>query len=256
MSDSESPRPSTADATSQTERVILQLREMVLRGDFRPGERLAELTLVPRLQASRTPVRLALDRLAHEGLLEALPTGGFRIREFAIADIWDAIEVRGVLEGTAARLAAERLSSPDDLRALQRLRHDMDALQPSVPAHVARYLQLDEAFHTELWRLAKSPMLARTIEGAIGLTFAASGAFGGAPSDAAGGHLPVIAVEYRRAIVEAIEQREGTRAEGLSREYARTARRHLTRVVQNQDLFRQMPGASLIRMPGMGQSFR
>ena len=69
------PRP-TADATSQTDRVILTLREMLLRGEFRPGERLAELTLVPRLNASRTPVRLALDRLAHEGLLEAMPGGG------------------------------------------------------------------------------------------------------------------------------------------------------------------------------------
>ena len=78
---------------------MLALREMVLRGDFAPGERLAELTLVPRLRASRTPVRLALDQLAHEGLLEALPTTGFRVRQFAPADIRDAIEIRGVLEG-------------------------------------------------------------------------------------------------------------------------------------------------------------
>ncbi len=58
---------------SQIERVALALREMLLRGDFSPGERLAELNLVPRLNASRTPVRLALERLAHEGLLEPLP---------------------------------------------------------------------------------------------------------------------------------------------------------------------------------------
>ena len=76
--------------TSQTERVILTLREMLLRGDFAAGERLAELTLVRRLTASRTPVRLALDRLAREGVLEALPSGGFRVRAFAIADIRDA----------------------------------------------------------------------------------------------------------------------------------------------------------------------
>ena len=85
---------------------------MLLRGDFRPGERLAELTLVPRLNASRTPVRLALDRLAHEGLLEPMPGGGFKIREFAIADIWDAIEVRGVHGGNgrpAGRRAADEL---------------------------------------------------------------------------------------------------------------------------------------------------
>jgi GntR family transcriptional regulator of vanillate catabolism len=136
---------------------------------------------------------------------------------------------------------------------LRHLLQDMNALQPSSLSHVARYLQLDEAFHAELWRLAKSPMLARTIEGAIGLTFAASGA----PSETAdAAQQGVIVAEYRRAVVEAIEQREGSRAEGLAREYARTARRGLARVVQNTDLFRQMPGASLIRMPAFGQSFR
>jgi len=92
------------DARTQTERVVLTLREMLLRGDFKPGERLAELSLVPLLKASRTPVRLALDRLAHEGLLEAQETTGFRVRAFALDDIWDAIEIRGVLEGTAARM--------------------------------------------------------------------------------------------------------------------------------------------------------
>ena len=65
------------DAASQTERAVLALREILLRGDFAAGQRLTELTLVARLGASRTPVRHALNRLAHEGLLEALPAGGF-----------------------------------------------------------------------------------------------------------------------------------------------------------------------------------
>ncbi|HEV8245062.1 MAG TPA: winged helix-turn-helix domain-containing protein, partial [Polyangiaceae bacterium] len=80
----------TTDARTQTERVVLTLREMLLRGDFKPGERLAELSLVALLGASRTPVRLALDRLAHEGLLEAKETTGFRVRAFALDDVWDA----------------------------------------------------------------------------------------------------------------------------------------------------------------------
>src|SRR4026207_2598564 len=65
------------DAASQTERAVLALREIRLRGDFAAGQRLTELTLVARLGASRTPVRHALNRLAHEGLLEELPAGGF-----------------------------------------------------------------------------------------------------------------------------------------------------------------------------------
>src|SRR5262249_43394182 len=104
----------TMDVASQTGRTLLSLREMLLRGDFQPGERLSELPLVARLGVSRTPIRLALDRLANEGLLEVVPSGGFVVREFTVGDIWDAIEMRGVLEGTAARLAAERLSDHRD----------------------------------------------------------------------------------------------------------------------------------------------
>src|SRR5262245_30574322 len=103
------PISASTESPSQIERVAVTLREKLLRGEFRPGQRLAELALVPQLNASRTPVRLALERLAHQGLLEALPFGGFRVREFTIPDLWDAIELRGVLESTAARLAAERL---------------------------------------------------------------------------------------------------------------------------------------------------
>jgi len=72
---------------------------MLLRGDFQPGERLSELPLVARLGVSRTPIRLALDRLANEGLLEVFPTGGFVVRAFTLTDVYDAIEMRGVLEG-------------------------------------------------------------------------------------------------------------------------------------------------------------
>ena len=249
------PPRTTTDSTSQTDRVILTLREMLLRGDFRPGERLAELTLVPRLQASRTPVRLALDRLAHEGLLEPLPGGGFRIREFAIADIWDAIEVRGVLDGTAARLAAERLADPDQLGELRRCARELERLFPVTTAQFGRYVEMDERFHGELRRLANSAMLVRTIEGVIGLTFAASGAFM-AVSDHDTSRTDVIVNEYHRSVIEAIEHRQGTRAESLAREYSRLARRNLVRAVQDKDLFRRLPGASLIRVPVSGHVVR
>ena len=95
-------------STSQTDRAILRLREMELRGGFAPGERLTEPGLAERLAASRTPVSAALERLTQDGLLEALPTTGFVVREFGLSDTWDSIELRGTLEGTAARLAAER----------------------------------------------------------------------------------------------------------------------------------------------------
>jgi GntR family transcriptional regulator, vanillate catabolism transcriptional regulator len=112
---------------SQTGRTLLNVREMLLRGDFQPGERISELPMVARLGVSRTPIRLALDRLANEGLLEPSPSGGFVVRSFALSDIWDAIEMRGVLEGTAARLAAERLTDDRELTGIRRCTTEMDA---------------------------------------------------------------------------------------------------------------------------------
>src|SRR4051794_18075724 len=101
--------------SSQTVKATLGLRQLLFDGEIRPGERLVELTLVERLGVSRTPLRLALMTLEHEGLIATLPGGGFAVRGFTRDDVNDAIELRGVLEGTAARFAAERPTSTRDL---------------------------------------------------------------------------------------------------------------------------------------------
>ena len=93
---------------SQTVKAQLRLRELIVGGVLKPGQRIAELALVERIGVSRTPIRMALVRLQEEGLLEALPSGGFMVKDFSEEDIRDAIELRGTLEGLAARLAAER----------------------------------------------------------------------------------------------------------------------------------------------------
>src|SRR3954469_8591383 len=87
---------------------------------------MSELPLVERLGVSRTPLRLALASLEHEGLLELLPGGGYAVREFTRRDIDDAIDLRGVLEGTAVRFAAERGTSKRTLSALRALNAKME----------------------------------------------------------------------------------------------------------------------------------
>ena len=76
--------PGNADVASQTARAFVRVREMLLRGEVARGERISELPLVARLGMSRTPIRLALERLMHAGLLETNPTGGFTVREFTL----------------------------------------------------------------------------------------------------------------------------------------------------------------------------
>src|SRR5579863_2075856 len=117
-----------AHSASQTARATLLLREMVIDGHFQSGERIREIPLSAKLRVSRIPLRLALERLANEGLLEMRSTRGFIVQQFSSGDIYDAIDLRGLLEGAAARLASERLRDSRDLAPLREANQGMEAL--------------------------------------------------------------------------------------------------------------------------------
>lgn len=246
------------DFSSQTGRTLLNLREMLLRGDFQPGERLSELPLVARLGVSRTPIRLALDRLANEGLLEAFPTGGFVVRAFTLIDVYDAIEMRSVLEGTAARLAAERLEDRSELSGLRTLQEELERVMPLDPQlhptidSFATYLDLNDSFHSLVADLAKSPMLRKTLDRVQSLPFASPSAtvFARLKLPTAK-ELLTIASEHHNSIIEAIENHQGSRAESLAREHACLALENLKAVLADKEVFNSVPGASLIRIPGV-----
>src|SRR6185312_13552342 len=151
------PRPVPRGDSSQTVKATLGLRQMLFDGEIQPGDRLAELTLVEALGVSRTPLRLALARLEREGLLEAIPGGGFAARGFTWRDVDDAIELRGVLEGIAARFAAERLDDPERLEAVRGTLARLDAIvHDEAPDAVLSYASLNDELHAQLIALAGS----------------------------------------------------------------------------------------------------
>jgi GntR family transcriptional regulator of vanillate catabolism len=234
---------------SQSDRVLLTLRRLLLTGGFRSGERLTELDLVSRLEASRTPVRHALTRLAHEGLLEALPKGGFRVCAFSLDEVWDAIELRGVLEGTAARLAAERLTDAAELVPIQELVEAMDALLPLDETKFAAFVELNAMFHRELLELSKSPTLIRTVDGVLRVPFTSPTALALDSHTSEVNAIATYAQVQHASLVEAIASRAGTRAEHLAREHARLARMSLERALRDPQIFARLPGSSLIRLP-------
>ncbi|OBX34750.1 colanic acid/biofilm transcriptional regulator [Halomonas elongata] len=92
--------------------VVSRLRKLIGEGAFQQGERLGEVAMAEQLGVSRTPVRLAFRTLEQEGLLQRAGKRGFRVREFTEADVLCAVEVRGALEGLAARRLAEQGMSP------------------------------------------------------------------------------------------------------------------------------------------------
>jgi GntR family transcriptional regulator of vanillate catabolism len=239
------------EALSQTVRAQLRLRELIVGGELKPGQRIAELTLVERLGASRTPVRVALVRLQEEGLLDALPGGGFMVKDFSESDIVDAIEVRGTLEGLAARLAAERGVAPVLLAEARDCLDRIDALlaQPALtPECFSGYVGQNGRFHALLVEMAGSDVLARQIERAVTLPFASPNGFVMAQSTGARARdVLVVAQQQHRSAIDAIRQREGARAEALMREHARIAQHNLREALKSHETLQQVPGAGLIR---------
>jgi GntR family transcriptional regulator of vanillate catabolism len=238
-------------ANSQMTKATLGLRELLLNGTFKPRERVPELRLVEELGVSRTPLRIALVTLEHEGFLETLPGGGFVVREFTRTDIDDAIELRGVLEGTAARLAAERLESEDELDPLRDRWQALDAIvrDRSIETFM-EYLRLNEEFHHAFRDLAKSPLLERALEHVLALPFARPSALlmvhAALPES---WEILLVAQHQHHALIDAISRREGARAEAIAREHARIARRNLDVALENRDLLERVPGSTLLRLP-------
>src|SRR5215472_12582736 len=238
-------------SVSQTVRAQLTLRDMILSGGLRPGERISELQAVETTGASRTPVRMALVRLEEEGLLEAIPSGGFMVKAFSERDIADSIELRGTLEGLAARFAAERGVSARDLEPLKECLAAIDELLSRMPISVdafSSYVTLNARFHALLGELSRSPPLIRQIDRASALPFASPSGFVMAQSALPEARLIfLIGQDHHRIVVDAIENREGARAEAVMREHARLAARNLRAALKNRSHLDLLPASVLIR---------
>lgn len=238
---------------SQAVKAQLRLREMILAGELAGGARIAELAIVERLGVSRTPIRAALMRLEQEGLLEALPNGGYAVRTFSERDVADAIELRGTVEGLAARLAAERGVASVLLVEARACLAEIDAVleRPALDDESwTRYVAVNQRFHNLMSEMAGSPVLARELERVVNLPFASPSGFVVVQANSPKARdMLIVAQDQHRQVLDAIERREGARAEAIMREHSRLAQRNLREAVQNPHLDR-MPGVRLIRQRG------
>lgn len=93
--------------------VFNTLRQAILRGELKPGERLMEIALSQRLGVSRTPVREAIRMLEQEGLVIMIPRKGAQVAQITEQDLNDVLEVRLGLEELAVRFACERITDEE-----------------------------------------------------------------------------------------------------------------------------------------------
>jgi len=212
-------------------RAIVRIREMILRGDLGAGERVAEAPLAELLGMSRTPVRQALPVLAQEGLLTEHETRGYVVRGFTTADILDAIDLRGVLEGLAARRVAERGASRALLSALRECLAEGD--QILAEGHVADkaealYVDMNVRFHQLIMAECRSEIIQQALERNARIPFAGPQALAIDRTSVARMH-GTLAYAHRQhhSIVSALDRGEGARVEALMREHTSPVKENL-----------------------------
>ena len=214
--------------STKNSKVITRIREMILNGELQPGQRLREAELAKTLGVSRTPVREALPMLAEEGVLQQLDTRGFVVREFGTQEIRDAIEVRGALEGLAARMLAEQGVPRRLMQSLQECLNEGDGIFAKghiVEADETRYREMNTRFHALIVQGCGSKVIADALERNGRVPFASSHAIAFDRVDLRGMFNGLWYVHRQHhAIFEALEHGEGERAGALMVEHAYSAK--------------------------------
>ena len=240
----------TSQSVPQAVKAQLRLRAMILAGELPGGERITEVAIVEKLGVSRTPIRAALVRLEQEGLLEALPSGGFAVKTFSERDVSEAIELRGTIEGLSARLAAERGVAPVLLGEARACLQEIDELLAEAALNddaFSRYVALNERLHALLSEMAGSAVIARELERVASLPFASASGFVVVQANSPKARdMFIVAQHQHRQMLDAIEHGEGARAEALMREHSRLAQTNMREALRSQHLH-AVPGVSLIR---------
>jgi len=234
--------------TQQTS-VIVRLREMILGGELAPGERLTEAELANRLGVSRTPVRHALPALAQEGLLVPAGKRGYSVRAFTAQHSIEALRLRAVLEGFAARQVADKGVSTTTLAALKACLAEGDALfanRQLADDDELRYAEMNARFHGLIMQAAQMPLLESLTERCNVVPFTAplSIAFSSANKERMFDFL-FYAHRQHHSILQAIEAGQGDRAEFLFREHAYTQE-------QSQTLSPELGAVMALRPDGNG----
>jgi len=229
----------------------VRIREMILRGELGPGERVAEAPLAELLGMSRTPVRQALPVLAQEGLLAEHQTRGYVVRGFSTADVLDAIDLRGVLEGLAARRVAERGVSRTLLQALRVCLAEGD--QILAEGHVADkfealYVDMNVRFHQLIVAECRSPIIQQALERNARIPFAGPQALA-LDKTSLERMYDTMAYAHRQhhCIVSALERGESSRVEALMREHTNPVKENLNIPATGGEDREVIPRLALVR---------
>lgn len=235
---------SASGASTQFERVLLRLRGMLMEGRFAPHAKLLEVELAKQLEVSRTPVRLALQALAQEGLLTYAPQRGFTVRGFSVNEIINAVDIRGRLEAMACEMAAQTGLSDETIALLERNLADTAALLQK-PVHsdadVEAWSSLNGDFHDAFLTAANSPLLASLVQQTGTVPLSSPRIIVATPSNI-GEIMAYVhdALKMHEIVFDAVRGRDVARARRMMEEHIYQGRVRLQEVLQNLGRQREM----------------
>ncbi|WP_109441859.1 GntR family transcriptional regulator [Acinetobacter haemolyticus] len=227
---------------SSGQQVLIKLRKMIIAGEIEGGSRIAEIPTAELLGVSRQPIRMAFRLLEQEGLLIKNPTRGYTVREISGKLIHDALEVRGVLEGLAAKTLAEQGLTDQQKTTLQECIQEIEQLfnehTEFGDAELERYHHFNVIFHDTIIQGAQNIALLQALAKNNQLPMASAQAITFDQTKALS--------EYRRlhyahlqhcSIYDALLHRQAGRAETLMREHSSVVilGETLTGILNNED---------------------
>ncbi|HZP95587.1 MAG TPA: GntR family transcriptional regulator [Candidatus Limnocylindria bacterium] len=197
--------------SSRSERIYLELRDLIRAGDLKPGQRVIEVDLAERFGVSRTPVRDALQHLIADGLISVGVRRGLVVTELDSSQIVELYALREMLEGFAARLAARHAAEAEVDAMREILAREAAQRDP------AQLATTNRQFHQAVHRAARNRFLTAALNGlrdALALLRSTTFSVPGRPGTA---------LEEHRQILDAITRGDGDVAEATMRAHIRAA---------------------------------
>jgi DNA-binding GntR family transcriptional regulator len=204
------------------------IRSAIVDGRLHPGQRLKEEELARELGISRTPVREALLMLQAEGLVDASPNRGAKVRTHSAQDLDDLYQLRALLEGHAARRAASRLAD-EAISSLHASCRRFEALLETEKADFRELVKENVVFHETILEGADSARLAAMVRNVIELPLVYRSYIWYSPDQQR------ISGHYHVQIARALEARDAERAEIIMKEHIFEARDHLVAHVRERE---------------------
>ncbi|MFZ5648568.1 MAG: GntR family transcriptional regulator [Bacillota bacterium] len=208
------------------DKVYEKLRRAILEGRLKPGTRLVERRLAEQLKVSRTPVREVIRMLELEGLISYLPRAGAVVAIVDKEEVLEIYRIRAVLEGLAARLAAEKIGY-DQIKRLENLLGTMEI--HTGPGELDQIEQTHQEFNDLIYKAAGSPRLYSMIASLVDHINRYVRMGYGLP-----GRIAEANREHRR-LVEALALHDGDLAEAVARKHIENSRQaFFSELVQKQ----------------------